>query len=343
MAVALLVHAVTVLLFGFGAYVLITGIPRVSTILIGAALIAVGLLLRPHFGKLDRGSVTVTRHNAPALFGLTDAVARSLGARPAEVIVVNGAFNAAHGKVGLRRRPVLWIGLALWNVLSGPERVALLGHEFGHQVNGDPTRGFITGTALRTLSDWYRLLHPRFRWKRTRSFFDFAELIGSSIAIAVIRAVGFLVGRLLRFEASLVFQSHQMAEYYADALAAQVGSADAAADCIDRLHLARPCTQAVVYAARRGTDDVWQAEREFVAKLPPKEFERLRRVDARHGTAIDSTHPPTGYRVALLRRLPSGSAAVTVTDADSQKIDKELRDARARVSERIHNRAAARR
>lgn len=41
----------------------------------------------------------------------------------------------------LRPNSMLRLGMPPWTVLSGPERIALLGHEFGHQVNGDPGQG----------------------------------------------------------------------------------------------------------------------------------------------------------------------------------------------------------
>jgi Zn-dependent protease with chaperone function len=253
------------------------------------------------------------------LYQLTDAVARELGAEPASVIIINGDFNAAHARIGLRRRPVLWLGLPLWDILRNSERVALLAHEFAHQVNGDPAHGLVVGSAIRTLADWHRLLHPRFRWKRTRSLFDFAELIGSAFGVAVMRAIGSGVGAVLRLELSLNLRSSQEAEYFADQLAARVASASAAVSLTERLHLAKPCTQAIQFAARRGKDP-WAAGREFVATLPPRELERLRRIDALHGTAIDASHPPTTLRVALLVQNTAADVRVTLSDDSAAAI-----------------------
>ncbi|GAA5003812.1 hypothetical protein [Actinopolymorpha pittospori] len=40
-------------------------------------------------------------------------------------IVLDGAFNASARRVGLRRRPVLTLGVPLWNILDPQERVDL--------------------------------------------------------------------------------------------------------------------------------------------------------------------------------------------------------------------------
>ena len=43
---------------------------------------------------------------------------------------------------------MLFIGLPLFAILDDAERVSVLGHELAHGVNGDPTRGFVVGTAM---------------------------------------------------------------------------------------------------------------------------------------------------------------------------------------------------
>jgi Zn-dependent protease with chaperone function len=255
------------------------------------------------------------------------------------MIVFDANFNAAHGKIGLRRRPVLWLGMPLWEVLSDEQRVALLGHEFGHQVNGDLAYGLVVGTALRTLSDWYRLLQPSFRWKRTLSLFDLGELIGSAAAVGFLRTIGFGVGLLFRSQLALVLRSSQQAEYYADSLGATIGSRDAAMACMDTLHLAGPCVLAVQYAAKRHIQDVWVAERHFVTELPAKEWERFRRIDAARGTSIDTSHPPTTLRVELLRLSPVLSPRIELSAYESLAIAGELEGARQVIAGRIRDRA----
>jgi hypothetical protein len=79
LVVALLVHAITFAVLALGVYVLVAGITHVSNIVFGVALILLSALLRPHLGKIDRRSITLTRRQAPHLYQLTDRVAMKWG------------------------------------------------------------------------------------------------------------------------------------------------------------------------------------------------------------------------------------------------------------------------
>jgi heat shock protein HtpX len=78
------------------------------------------------------GSTLDTREEAPTLFAVVDRVASAVGTRAPRVIAVGSNYNAAVSAYGLRRRRVLYLGLAMWGVLTPQQLVALLGHELGH-------------------------------------------------------------------------------------------------------------------------------------------------------------------------------------------------------------------
>ncbi|MBC9001099.1 M48 family metallopeptidase [Micromonospora aurantiaca (nom. illeg.)] len=127
----------------------------------GVALIALAVALRPRFGRLDRDLDVLTEREAPELHALVREVATAVGAPMPHVIGVGGGINAYATSVGLRRRRVLGLGLPLWGALDGPARVALLGHELGHFVNGDVRRGPVTQPALTMLGNAADLFRPR--------------------------------------------------------------------------------------------------------------------------------------------------------------------------------------
>ncbi|HEY7296021.1 MAG TPA: M48 family metalloprotease [Dehalococcoidia bacterium] len=89
----------------------------------------------PIGGALPHGAVA-------ARLELTGAIARELHMATINEIAVTPASNAAFGRMGWRRRRVLLLGQPLPLTLDSQERVALLGHELGHGVNGDAVRGF---------------------------------------------------------------------------------------------------------------------------------------------------------------------------------------------------------
>jgi Zn-dependent protease with chaperone function len=330
LAVALAIQVTTLAVFAAGVYMIITSWFTFSTVAIGIPLLLLGVVMRPQLGRLERDALTLTPAQAPVLYKLVNRIAGDIGARPVDVIVIDPTFNAAHGQIGFRRRRVLWIGLLLWNVLGDRERIGLLAHEMAHQVNGDLSHGLVVGSALRTLESWMEILDARMRPRgKSNDVIEMFEHIGEALASTAMRILGVGVAALYRFELSLLFQSQQRAEYYADWLAARVASTDAMVSGLDRSHLAGPCLMAIRYAAQRDEPDIWAAERRFVAELSASEWERLRRLDARFGTSVDATHPPTKLRVELLRSKPPQTARITLSEVESAAITVELANARS--------------
>jgi hypothetical protein len=148
---ALCVHAFTLALLVI-AGLLVWRAPNVVTVIIAVVLAFLAFFVAPRFGRLPKNGNIRFHDDAPALFGFLDRVAAEMGSRPVHAVVASGAFNASYGTVGLRRRRVLELGLPLWDALTPQQRVALIGHEFAHGVNGDSRHGLIVGTSLSTLA-----------------------------------------------------------------------------------------------------------------------------------------------------------------------------------------------
>ncbi|HEY1455183.1 MAG TPA: M48 family metallopeptidase [Candidatus Dormibacteraeota bacterium] len=333
--IALVIHVATLSVLVGGAFIIVTGFPHPFAWLVGLPLLLLGLLLRPRLGGIERGTVILPRESAPNLYGLVDRVAAEVGAKPVDLIALDSDFNASHGRVGLRRQRVLWLGLAMWNALNDQERIALLSHEMAHQVNGDLTQGFIVGSALRTLAEWQAVLRIPPPQPKARSVFAGMEAIAELLAAAALRVLRAGVARVFELERSLLFASSQRAEYFADLVAARVGSNAAALSLLDRLYIARQASQAVVYAARREEGDVWAAERTYLNDLSPKEWERQRRLQAMRGTSIDATHPPTNLRIELLKRRTATGTSLSLSATESRAIEAELESGFDLVAEHL--------
>jgi Zn-dependent protease with chaperone function len=170
--------------------------------------------------------------------------------------------------------------------------------------------------------------------------FEAIEALGQVIARLAMRLLRLFVGLIYDAEHSLMFRSTQRAEYYADALGARIGSSAAMVRCLDKLHLARLCSQSVDYAARRGQADIWSTETQFFDELGEREWERLRRLDARRGTSIDTTHPPTDLRIQMVESMPGHSAQVTLSADEFKPIAAEIASAFQLVSEQLVSRLA---
>ena len=324
-AIALGVHAVTLLVLIAGGWLLVTGWPNWVQVALAVLLLLVAVALRPRPGRLGPDEDPLTRAEAPALFELLDRVSISLSAPSVQLVVINGEYNAGFGTVGWRRRRVLWLGAPLWRVLDPQERVALLGHEIGHSVNGDARHGLVVGTALETLAEWYEFTRAH---TTDYGYSDAAAgaltIVAEWIQQALLRLLGLPIAGVGVLLERLHLRSGQRAEYLADELAARAGSTAAVIRSQEKLVLAEGVHFALSAAARRGERSLGDAAVEYVATVPDHEWDRRLRLARRHEHRADVSHPPTALRVDLLRSRPMREAAVVLHAEAAAEIDREL-------------------
>ncbi|WP_063795892.1 M48 family metallopeptidase [Streptacidiphilus griseoplanus] len=341
MGIAALVHLSTVVVTGVSLWWLVTG--SMFLRVLGVPGLALAALLRPRLGRVRRRDEwSLTRAEAPALYGLADRVASASGAPPVHLIRATGEFNASYGRVGLRRRRVLTLGLPLWEILAPQERIALLAHEFGHAVNGDSRRGLWLGSAVRALVEWYRLTRPD---GGATAGPGLVMLIAGWVANAVMLVVHKSVEAVLLILHRCTLRTGQRAEYLADLLAVRVASASATRTLLEsmllgesveaffhRKRLAPQAGRTAGEASRRARDaEFWQELRAYLDSVPEAERLRRLRVSALRMGSVDSTHPPTHLRVALVETRGAHEAAVVADEAETAALEVELAGRRAAV------------
>ncbi|MFJ7067968.1 M48 family metalloprotease [Streptomyces sp. NPDC101115] len=310
---ALAVHGLTLVVAFLGLWFLIAGWGEGAQPVIGVLLLGLAVLLRPRFGRLDERAELplLERADAPRLFGLLDEIAAAVGTRGVDAVVLDADVNAGVVTYGLRRRRVLVLGMGLWAVLTPQERVALLGHEFGHYAHGDTRHSLLVGSALNSLTTWLYMLEP----SPGRSLLD-----GFSNLLTALPRWGVYGLVLLLDQATL--RASQRSEYLADGAAARIAGRDAAVGMMERLLAASSAETAlgreVVAArtrsggpARRGApagrrdeaaDGLWERVATEVRRVPAHEYERLRRAGELRGHCVDATHPPTHLRIRHVAR-----------------------------------------
>ncbi|MFD8734845.1 M48 family metallopeptidase [Streptomyces sp. NPDC059618] len=341
-ALALVVHALTLAVIAGGVWFLVRGWGGWGMVP-GVLLLALGWSLRPRFGRPPKNTPLLRRADAPELFAVVDEVARVAGTRGVDAIVVDDLIHAAVGSYGVRGRRLLFLGLPLWEILSPQQRIALLGHEMGHYVNGDTRHGRIVGTAYRSLLTWHYYFVP--------GDHDPLDEVG---AFQLIVDLLYVVPRLLVLGVltvldRLTMRASQRAEYLADRLAATAGSTEAALELMDRLLIADSAAVTLQREANRTAlksprgrqetnawaEALWERLAADLASVPEHERERQRRASVLRGHSVDSTHPPTHLRHACLLIGDAVPPAV-VTDAEREhRIASELAAARTRVALQI--------
>jgi Zn-dependent protease with chaperone function len=314
------VHLLTLALLVTAIVIVATGFPAFASIFWGAALGAFVWLMRPKPGKVPSRDLA-DRKDFPALHAFVNQVAKELGGRPVSKIVVDEKLNAAYGVFGWRRVPVLWIGLPLWMALPPQERLALIGHEIAHGVNGDGTRTFIVWSALNALDEWIGLLRGPM------------GLIGYLIWIFSIPFAA-----LQSLLVQLLYLDKQQAEYFADYLASTVSGTEAIVSMLRRMgcdeHLDDVLLRSAYSTSQSGAR-ILGLFRERIASLPDREWQRLARASQREGARLDASHPPTAYRIEFLNAHVVGGPRIVATEDMMRSIDAELNAVQEKLGQRL--------
>jgi heat shock protein HtpX len=322
-AVASLVQLLTLSIALFGVWLLFAG--YCALFILGLFFLAIAWALRPRIPK-ERKDGIASRSEYPALYRLADQVAEAISAPPVDVIRLDGRYNASFWLVGWRRKRVVVLGLSLFSILTAEERVALLGHELGHCVNGDVTRKFAVRTAIDTLVSWYGLFHPGSIWRGAGRY----QGVGG---LAMIPANLFMLGvaqiaKLWIFAlVNLTWSDSQRAEYLADALGAKAAGSAACVALLEKFYLRDVVNMTVDMVSlnpNSNGEDLFAELRRCTGQVPEREWARIRRSQGLANSRLDATHPPTAYRLEFMHAHQVSQPMVVLSEADSQEIEREL-------------------
>jgi hypothetical protein len=321
--IAAVVHLLTAVTFAAGALILVDGLGLLLPLRIffGGLLLAVAFVVQPFWHRSrKRKSKLLKRDEFPALYALADDIAKELGCKGLDGMRVGIAFNASIGQTRSEGW-VMTMGLALWSTLSPQQRVALIAHELGHELNRDQRNSMLVYGAAISMHQWSYLLTPGRRMVRLRGLAAIGDMLAPLILLPLAAAAAGLSWLLV------VFGGRQglSAEYYADALSARVAGTDAASSMLERLLLAEACDRRLHHVAKFDKSaDPWNALAAYATAIPALEVERQRRLGRLRLPAIDASHPPTQLRADLVRALPYETAKVVIDQGRAAAIDREL-------------------
>lgn len=311
-----------------GGWLVLRDFPSFS-LLAGVPVLMVAWVLRPRLGSAGETWAQLTRADAPVLFALLDRIAAAANAPLPDRVELNADFNAMAGIHGLRRRRTLVIGLPLFGVLPPAQRVALLGHEFGHFVNGDPARAALTMPALNTPLIVADLVRPEWWAEDENPLVKIVFLLMRPFQL-LLQRLFLLIGAGVRAVAA---RDHQRAEYCADALAVRLAGTSAVTALMTDLAAAEQLLGTIA-AAERGT----QSNQENARRNHPGAARWRAAADAWRATldrdevlekSVSDTslwrdHPPAGLRARIAESWPYADPSLVLSEADSAKIDAEL-------------------
>ncbi|MBI5651660.1 MAG: M48 family metalloprotease, partial [Chloroflexi bacterium] len=211
-----------------------------------------------------------------------------------------------------------------------------IAHELAHGVNNDPARGFFLGTAFGMLARWHMLLTPdkELTLGESGGIFDFIFNISNWITLVILLALS----QVPRFGAwvmiHLFWRASQHAEYLADYLATTVSGTNAKIAALNK--------------SQRGGDQIWGLVQKIaVGSAKINLFDELRQtINAEAETfeedseeaRIDTTHPPTKFRVEFLRARRVAGAKLVVASSEWAEVDRELAPVQKEIQEKLAER-----
>ncbi|HEX8006684.1 MAG TPA: hypothetical protein VF482_09695 [Trebonia sp.] len=307
--VAIAVHTFTLAFAGLGLWAILSNPGFLVSWLLGGVLLAIGFMLRPRAARLSPAVEVLPRESAPALYALAERVAEATGApKPEAVAVHDQGLGAELRLIGIRRRPVLTVGLPIWLALAPAQRVALLAVAC---ANARAEDGVILGGARTTLAELRSALFGGgVNSSRQRAHEDMALTLGAwaphttyETAGTLGRAVGWLIGW-----PAIV--------------------ADFLLDRLTRGRLARERARALEIAESVAGPEAMADLSELVASrryLAPLQAAALRGEDVSviRRSALD--------RAALRELTRPEPVAATIEAGESERVDEELRSRYARM------------
>ncbi|MDQ1542107.1 MAG: hypothetical protein QOH29_2833 [Actinomycetota bacterium] len=310
-----------------------------STIRGAVRVIVVGILtlivisMVPRFRGLPPHTRVVRDVDAPNLWRLIARVAEATRSPLPNYVVLSTEYDAWSAIVGLRRRRVLGIGMALWSTITPAERVAVLGHELAHGRRGDCRGNLLVQAAGESLRQWGRLLGittpPGTRSGHYIMDFGLAEYQATQfIGVALFNVLTILPRRVFIWWARALSiataRAGQRGEYFADDAAAVAASSKATLSLLDELYLI-DVVQAWEHRLRiQRRAPAWTDLRATLDAVPPRQVERLRRVGRLRHQRIDASHPSTAARIDVVKARPARAGTIWLSDGDDAAITAEL-------------------
>jgi heat shock protein HtpX len=225
-------------------------------------------------------------------------------------------------------------------VLTPPERVAVIAHELSHGANGDPLRGQFLFGAVETVSTWATALRPTAigRMGDGLPVGPLVSLLGIPLELLM------LLGSELLFLAArafllLVLRESQRAEYLADLLAATVAGSSEMQSALEKTYLFDVVDTAIRrHALTTPKQPIGRGLLDAVEALPSSVLEKHREDSRAQHWQVDSTHPPTALRVAMLAALPPHRPSGLLSAQELAALDAEVSRLVAKTQRELINR-----
>lgn len=309
--------------FAFGAWSLWAFWRSVHPLHLGymfTAPMALGIFILafPRINRLPQDSLTASE--APEFHRLLATIAAHLNISDPVRVTIDANFNAFMAQAGVPPRHWMNIGMPMLLSLAPQEGVFVIAHEMAHAVNDDPKRGFFMSQALKFLYHLGNTWRPRTLFSEDNVFLGVLML---PFTLGMLGFSGFFIC-LAWLLVQLSGEASQRAEYHADLLAAGVSGSGAALGALDKVHLSDLYDHAI--HKHRHMPERAHSFAELAHQMQEVSAERWANLRSRQeqlNLSLDSSHPPTINRLAVIAAHPT-DASVVLDPAWAERIQAEL-------------------
>ncbi|WP_419877101.1 M48 family metallopeptidase [Brevibacillus centrosporus] len=299
-------------------------------ILIGCVLILlVAWLSRPRPNRLPKKVMTLNSAQHPNTMKMLETIKEKMGIEKDIHFALSPHYEAYTTEYGWNRRRIVVIGYPLLFAYAPGELTALIAHELAHCCNNDVRRSLLVAHAHRILLNWCDLLDP------IRDDDEYYFSFVTTISRGIMRILFWIPYRLLFILTQLFWNQSQRAEYEADRMAVKLAGTQNLISMLQIAHMGDVVDSLIGrHAIQKQSMTLGEQLREIFAKLPMKEKARVQKVLERSQGSMDTTHPATHLRIAMVQGKEV-APAFQISEEEYNRVHQEILE---QVQEKMEHR-----
>lgn len=329
-AYSLVVIGCSVAGFLFSLFGLVTWYHSPFILISCLLILLLAWLSRPRPHLFPKKAILLNADEHPTTMKIFETVAEKMGVEKGIQFALSPYYEAYTSEYGWRRGRIVVIGYPLLFACTPGELTALLAHELAHCRNNDIRRSALVSHAQRILLNWCHFLDP-IRDEDDEYHFSFI----ATFSRWIMRLLFWFPYRLLAVLIHLYWNQSQRAEYEADRMAAQLAGSRNLISLLQITHMNDVVEPLIArHSLQKQNMTLGQHLHETFSKLPEKEKMRILRILERSQQSMDTTHPATHMRIAMLL-LKDAPPAYQISDGEYNKVCQEMTD---HVQEKMEHR-----
>ncbi|MED4581929.1 M48 family metallopeptidase [Brevibacillus choshinensis] len=261
-------------------------------------ILLIAWLSRPRPNAFPKKVILLNSDQHPNAMKLFETITEKMGIKKGIQFALSPHYQAYTTEYGWSRKRIVVIGYPLFFACKPGELTALLAHELAHCRNNDVRRSGLVAHAYQILLNWCDMLDPV---KNDEEEFHYSFL--AMLSRGIMRLLFCIPHRLLSVLIHLFWNQSQRAEYEADRIAAQFAGSQQLISLLHNVHL-KNVYEALIgrHSIQKQSKSLGEALHETFSNIPPKEKARIQRMLERNQDSMDTTHPATHLRIAMLQR-----------------------------------------